>query len=540
MSNLILLAQAGTVDNAIEAGRKAVDAGKDVGERVLETGQSTWSEVSGQVSDLAANYLPQVIAALLILILGWLAALVISKLLGAAVQRLRLGRVTQSLVGEDAPAVPEMGHRVATGTFYLLMLFVLVAFFQALELTVVTEPLNAFLIQVFTYAPRIIGAAVLLFIAWLVATGVRFMIRKVLTATKIDSRLTRETGVEEDHELPLTNTVSEAIYWLVYLLFLPAILDALAVPGLIAPVQDMVQQILGFLPNLFGAAVILGIGWVVARIVQRVVTNLLVAAGMDRLSDRVGLERMMGENKLSGVLGLAVYILILVPVIVGALNALEIEAVTQPASEMLNRILSALPGIFAAVLVVGVAYVVARVVSGLVTNVLAGVGFDTLPSRLGLAARTAEGHRTPSEIAGTVLMVAIVLFATMQALPMVGFELMANMLADFLTFAGHVFIGLVIFGFGLFFGKWVADLIVDSNIGNARLLAMVARAAVLVLATAMGLQQMGLAKEIVTIAFGGTLGAVAVATAIAFGIGGRDAAKKLIDDFSDRRQSRGD
>ncbi len=477
MSNLILLAQAGTVDNAIEAGRKAVDAGKDVGERVLETGQSTWSEVSGQVSDLAANYLPQVIAALLILILGWLAALVISKLLGAAVQRLRLGRVTQSLVGEDAPAVPEMGHRVATGTFYLLMLFVLVAFFQALELTVVTEPLNAFLIQVFTYAPRIIGAAVLLFIAWLVATGVRFMIRKVLTATKIDSRLTRETGVEEDHELPLTNTVSEAIYWLVYLLFLPAILDALAVPGLIAPVQDMVQQILGFLPNLFGAAVILGIGWVVARIVQRVVTNLLVAAGMDRLSDRVGLERMMGENKLSGVLGLAVYILILVPVIVGALNALEIEAVTQPASEMLNRILSALPGIFAAVLVVGVAYVVARVVSGLVTNVLAGIGFDTLPSRLGLAARTAEGRRTPSEIAGTVLLVAIVLFATMQALPMVGFELMANMLADFLTYASNVFIGLVIFGFGLFFGKWVADLIVDSNIGNARLLAMVSRAA---------------------------------------------------------------
>ena len=127
-------------------------------------------------------------------------------------------------------------------------------------------------------------------------------------------------------------------------------------------------KILGFMPNLLAAAVILGIGWFVARIVQRVATNLLVAAGADQLSERVGLSRVIGDNKLSAALGLVVYILTLVPVIVGSLNALQMQAVTGPASQMLNIILGTLPGILAAVLVVGVAYVVARIVSGLTTN----------------------------------------------------------------------------------------------------------------------------------------------------------------------------
>jgi uncharacterized membrane protein YedE/YeeE len=76
----------------------------------------------------------------------------------------------------------------------------------------------------------------------------------------------------------------------------------------------------------------------------------------------------------------------------------------------------------------------------------------------------------------------------------------------------------------------------DSRIENARLLATIARVAILVLAGTMGLRQMNLAQEIVTLAFGLTLGAVAVAAAIAFGIGGRSAAKTLVDDFVKSRR----
>ena len=528
--NALLLANAAGPEGAVEVG-------KEVTQKAVVTGQATWERVATQMTDLVGGYLPNAAAALVVLIVGWIAALVIAAVVRAALRKLGVDRrLSESVPADGAAKRPQVSRRIGKGVFYLIMLFVLVAFFQTLGLTAVTEPLTAFLNQVFEYAPRLIAAGVLLFLAWVVATVLRFAVRKALTAGKIDRRLARDAGVVQDEDLPVTKTLSDATYWLVYLLFLPALLDALAVPGLLAPVNEMVTEILGFLPNLFAAVVILGIGWFVARIVQRVATNLPVAVGIDRLSERVGISTVIGAKKLSGVLGLLAYVLILVPVIVGSLNALQIEAVTGPASQMLNTILGSLPGILAAVLVVGVAYVVARVVSGLATNMLVAIGFDKLPARLGLAAEPVEGRRTPSQIAGTVVMVAIVLFAAMQALPMLGFDLLASMMSDFLTFGTSILLGLVILGFGLFFAKLVADLIRDSGIANARLLSTVARVAILVLAGAMGLQQMNLAQEIINLAFGITLGAVAIAAAIAFGIGGRDAAKKLVDDFAQSRR----
>ena len=506
------------------------------GQQLTTAGQETWLKVTGQFTEIIGSYLPSLAAALVILVAGWFVALCLAWIVRAAVSKLGIDKsLARSIETDSQGEPPDFSRSIGRGVFWLSMLFVGVGFFQALGLTMVTEPLQAFLNQVFVYAPRIIAAGVLLLVAWIVARASRFVVIKALTTAEIDRRLTREAGVEGDEDLPLTKTISEATYWLVYLLFLPALLDALAVPGLLAPVQDVVGQVLGFLPNLFGAAVTFGIGWFVARIVQRVVVNLLAAAGADRVSDHVGLTRVIGDKKLSEAVGLLAYVMILVPVIVGALNALEIEAVTQPASQMLSAILSSLPGILAAVLVVGVAYIVGRVVSTIAVSLLGSIGFDNLPVRLGLAGAPREGGRTPSQIAGTIVMVAIVLFATMQALPMLGFDLLAGMMSDFIGFAGNVLVGLVIFGFGLYFAKLVADMISDSQITNHALLATVARAAILVLAGAMGLQQMGLAQEIVNLAFGITLGAIAVAGAIAFGIGGRDAAKKLVDGFLESR-----
>lgn len=509
-----------------------------VSEKISVPGQEEWTRVGTQTTQFVGHYVPSALAAIAVLIIGWIVALAIAAIVRGALRRMGLDRrLSDSVAAEGEVDHLQISSRVGKGVFYLIMLFVLVAFFQTLGLTIVTQPLTAFLNQLFEYAPRLIAAGILLFLAWVVANVLRFVVRKILMATTIDRRLSREAGVEKEESLPVAKTLSDATYWLVYLLFLPALLDALAVPGLLAPVRDMVAKVLAFLPNLLAAAVILGIGWFIARIVQRIATNLLVAAGADQLSERVGLSQALGKSKLSAVLGLLIYILVLIPVIVGSLNALQMEAVTGPASQMLNIILGTLPGILAAVLVIGVAYVVASVVSGLAANMLSAVGFDRLPARLGLAAEPAKGRRTPSQIAGTIIMVAIVLFAIMQALPMLGFDLFAGMMYEFLTFAGHVLLGLVIFGFGLFLAKLVADMIRDSGIENARLLATIARIATLVLAGTMGLRQMNLAQEIVTLAFGLTLGAVAVAAAIAFGIGGRSAAKTLVDDFVKSRRN---
>ncbi len=298
----------------------------------------------------------------------------------------------------------------------------------------------------------------------------------------------------------------------------------------------MIGKTLSFLPNLFAAALILGIGWLAARIIQRICTNLLAAIGTDALSERVGLTPILGEKRLSGMLGLIIYILVLLPILVASLGALQLQAVTEPASEMLRMVLTALPAIFAAALVIFVAYIVGRVVATLMTNLLAGLGFDRLPAKLGLKMEHVEGRRTPSEMTGYLVLVATILFAIMQALPILGFDMIAGLIAQFLVFAGHVVVGLIIFAIGLYLANLAAVTVQSSQIRQANLVALVARTSIIILAAAMSLRQMGLANEIINSAFVILMGATGVALALAFGLGGREAAGKALEEFIESRK----
>jgi hypothetical protein len=482
------------------------------------------------MAQLVGGYIPNLIAALAILIVGWLVALIVSAIVRGVLRRTTLDdRLARWIMGEKAAEGVEVERQIARGVYYLIMLFVLIAFFQALGLTLITEPLNRLLIQVFQYAPRLLGAGLLLFIAWIVASALKLVISRVLSVAKIDERLGSSAALEEEKRVPLAQTLGNAVYWLVFLLFLPAVLGALELEGLLEPVQGMINQILGFLPNIFAAGLILAIGWFIARIVQQIVTNLLAAVGADRLSERVGLASVLGKQQLSGLLGLVVYVLILIPVLIAALNALALEAITQPASNMLNAILEAIPAIFASILVVVIAYVVGRVVAGLITNLLTGVGFNAVLARLGLGQELGEGERTLAEIVGYLVLVAIMLFAAIEASRLLGFVLLADLVSEFTAFAGQVVLGLIIFAIGLYLANLAANTVQASGAAQAGLLALVARVSILVLAGAMALRQMGLANEIINLAFGLLLGAIAVAVALAFGLGGREAAAREVE-----------
>jgi hypothetical protein len=303
------------------------------------------------------------------------------------------------------------------------------------------------------------------------------------------------------------------------------------------PVRGTDILILAFLPNLLAAVLLALVGWFVARLVQRIVTGLLAAAGLDAFSTRVGITQALGGQRLSNLVGWLLYILILLPVVIAALQTLQLAAITAPASAMLALILAEIPRIIAAVLTVLVAYVIGRVLAPIVTSLLTAAGFDTVPVRLGLT-RSATSQPTPSASVGQLVLVALVLFATIEALQTVGYVLVAVLVTQFIHLAGQVLLGLIIFGIGLYFARLAGNGIRSSSMANAGLLAMVAQGAVLVLAGAMALQAIGIAAEIITLAFGLTLGSIAVAAAIAFGVGGRQVAGQELERFVQSRRAR--
>jgi hypothetical protein len=290
----------------------------------------------------------------------------------------------------------------------------------------------------------------------------------------------------------LTKAISDGIYWLVLILFLPAVLGVLAIEGLLAPVQGLMDRVLGFLPNILGAAIIVFVGWLVARLCQRVVAKLLAAIGLDRLGEGVGLDRVMGESRVSDLVGLVVYVLIIIPVVMSALDALSLAAITGPATLMLTQMLGVLPSLFAATLLLAVAYVVARVVSGVITRVLTAVGFDNVLAHVGFTVQ-GEATRGPSAVAGTVVVVAILL------------------------------LGMLIFGVGLYLSRVAAEAIKASGAAQAALLSTAARGAIVVLSGTMALQQMQVASDII---------------AIAFGLGARESAGRAVETWIKALQER--
>jgi hypothetical protein len=406
---------------------------------------------------------------------------------------------------------------IANTAFWLIMIFGLITFFDRLELDSVTQPLNALLTEIFIYLPKLGAAAGLLIIAWILASLLEKGIEKASSMAKLDERLNNlEEGGEQ---LSVSKSFSRAGYWLVFLLFLPMVLGVLQMESLVTPLQDMFTKLFSYLPNIISAALIFAVGYFVARLVKQVVTSLSAAAGIDKFSERVGLE-----NKFSALLGTVVYTFILLLVIVQSLDALRIAAVSMPAQNMIQMIFAAIPGILAAALVIGISYYIGKLVAQLVTDLLTASGFNKVISNLGFEMKT---ERTPSQYAGNLVLLGVILFAVLGATELLNFDPLSQLVTAMIEFAVQVILAAVILAVGIFVAKKVKSLITEAGLPNAA--ASLASVAILFLTIAMALRQLGLAQDIINIAFGLMLGAVAVGTALAIGLGSKDIAGREVE-----------
>lgn len=511
-----------------------------------------------EILEFLKGHAPRFALALGILVAGWILALLVAGLLRKAVQRTGLGEwLDHTVPGDKSPAKGGQGidRWIARGAFYLMMTLVFVAFFHTLGLAVINERLDEFLLDALELAPRLLGPIALIIIAWMIASLLRFAVLRVLGNEKVAGVCSRWLGLEGSFQQSVARTLANTIYWLVFLVFALGILDALQMRAFLLPLQEVLQKVLGFLPNLFAAALILGFGWFFARIVQRLVCHLLESVGTDRLSDQVGLQSVLGQRHLSELVGLISYVLVLIPVLLSSLNALKLESVTQPVSAMLQKILLSLPDILGAVLLLIFAYLGGKMVGRLISSVLTNAGFNRILARLGFGAdpsdynlllsklgigeAAAGGARTPSDIVGGLAYGAILLLAFVEAFNLVGFDTVAILLMRFVTFCGNVLVGLLIFGVGLFIANLVTRTIFAAGSSQSNTLALLARASILGLAGAMALQQMGLAEPIINMAFGILLGAIGLAIAIAFGLGGKEVAAQWLKDLVQEMRSRG-
>jgi hypothetical protein len=467
------------------------------------------------------------VVGLLILLIGYIVARIIAGVIRRLLKRIKLdNRIADTLSEPGKEQKIQVEDVISKIIFWVLMIFVFVAFFERIGLAMIAGPLSAFLNDVTTeYLPRVIGAGLLLFIAWLVATALRFLVKKAVSLTKLDERLSQYGALEEGEKVTFGEILANAVFWLIFLLFLPAVLSSLGIEEIAQPVQAVFADILGVLPNILAAVVILVIGWLVARLVLQVVTKLLQAIGTDKAGERVGLSK---EYSLSNLIGRILYIFVLLVTIISALDKLNIAAISEPTTQMLTTIVDAIPGIIGAALVLIVAYAIARLVSKLVEELLAGVGFDSLPEKLGLNWSAAT---SPSKFVGYLVLLAIMLLSATSAAELLGSAFLVEALGVFIAFFWQVVLAVLIFAIGLYFANLAKDTITKTGANQAGFVARLAQVAIIVFAASMSLRTVGLANDIINLAFGLTLGGLVLAAALAFGLGGREVAGRELDRF---------
>jgi hypothetical protein len=474
------------------------------------------SVFSTSVQNSFGEHLPAILGAVGILIVGYLIALLARAAVRKLLSMVRVNRFVTQSVGK--PMDIEGG--VAQGIFWFILLLTILAVFNTLDLDQLSGPFAAMMSQIMAYLPHLLAGVLLLIAAWLTATIVRALANRALRATQWDEKLVAHAGMP-----PMGDNVGNVLFWLVILMFLPAVLGVMQLEWMLYPVRDMVGETLAMLPNIFAAVIIVLAGWLVAKILRGLVTNLLAAVGADRFGQSVGMKDRLEISKLAGLL---VFILVFVPVLIAGLDALQITSISGPATEMLGMMLAAIPNIFAAVLILLITWYIARFAANLLGALLANMGVNTLPAKMGMGEIFSDDFRV-SDLVTRVMVFFAMLFATVEAAHRLGFTQVEYLVSTFIQFGGNVLLGVGI----LLIGFWLANLayraILRASSENAIGIANIARYAILGLVVAMGLSAMGIADDIVNLAFLLVFGAVAVAIALSFGLGGREAAGKQME-----------
>lgn len=389
--------------------------------------------------------------------------------------------------------------------------------------------------QILSAIPDILAAIVILVLALFVAWLAKFIVAKLLKATKLDDKLNK-LEIEQKKGSSTSDYIGRLVFIIVFILFLPSVFARLGLTGVAEPISRMVTAIVSFIPNLLAAALILFIGFFVAKIIRDLLIPLLRKLGIDRFQNpkqKADAETELSTSiRLSSVVANIVYVLILIPIVIAALEVLKIQAISNPAIAMLNQIFLFIPQIILAIVLIALGAFIARFVGNLLTSLLESVGADKW-IRDAMPANAPTIKLSVSKTVGKIVQIVILLFFIVEGLNIIQLQILQTIGAAIIAYLPNALVALLIILAAVFLSNWVEGLI-HLRLRNSRGVAVLAKTAILVLALFVVFDQLQIADETINVAFRYAMMGLAVAFALAFGLGGRDFAKHSLRKLSNR------
>ena len=358
-------------------------------------------------------------------------------------------------------------------------------------------------------------AIVILIVTWLLAKAAKWAFAKLVDNV---SFFQRGTGSGQS----LGASLGKIVSLLIWLFGLLAVLQVFGLGTVAGPVDTLLENTVAFIPRIVAAGLIFFIGLMVARIVRDLIMTTLQTVNFDQWANRGGVDNVTGNTTISKTIATIVYVIIVLLVSIAALEALNIQSISEPASDMLRMIFNAIPNIIAAAILLGIGYLISKFVAQMLKEILPGLGVDRALEDSGLT----SGTTSASSVIARVVQVAIVLFFAIAATRILGFPELTNILDEILELGGRVVFGAVIIGAGFLIANMLAR-IISGDAGQSTP-ATIVKWITIVLFVFMGINFMGIGGMIPTNILTIIVAGLAVAGALAFGLGGREwAGRKL-------------
>ena len=220
--------------------------------------------------------------------------------------------------------------------------------------------------------------------------------------------------------------------------------------------------------------------------------------------------------------------------------------IIEPLREMLTKIMAYLPVLLGALIIIIVGWIAAKIIRSIVNGALKMVRFDAMVNKSGISEILQKGDlkiTARQVVSGLVYWLVIIMVLVMTANAL-GLPKASDILSDLFAYVPKVIAALLVLVVAMFLAGFVSG-IVQTVAANAKLpkpdlLAGISRWAIIIFAVTISLAQLGIAAVFVTTTFNIILGGIVLALALAFGLGGKDAAARYLDELKQNRSEKHD
>ena len=375
--------------------------------------------------------------------------------------------------------------------------------------------------------PNVIAALIILIFAFLTASIAKSLVSKLMQILKID-KLFEKAKITDERRENSKEFIKKTIYFIVFILWMPGFFEKLGMNGVASPIISMMNKILSYVPNIIGSILLLIVGLFISKTVKELLIPIFKKLQIDQYLSKIGVDSK-DKFSVAEVLANTIYVIILIPIIIGALNVLHISAISEPAILMLNTILAYIPKVALAVVIFYVGKFIAKLVFILLEKLFESIGLDKISDKVFNATGTKVNDDVSlSKLVAYIVEYVILILFTVEALNVLELEVLTKIGSVIIAYLPYALSGILMLGIAILLANYVEKIITD-KMPNSKGTALILKTLIIILGIFITLYQLGIASVLVNSAFLIILGAIGVAFAIAFGLGGREFAAHMLN-----------